>query len=151
MASSSTEVMSIFDRLRSGLLTSSAAETHEVAIAFGQVLPEDTQLALSGDLGSGKTTFVQGLARAWSIGEPITSPTFTLVKFYKGKRTLIHVDAYRLEAPDDMDALMIEDFLRSPYCMAVEWPEHTGDWLSEGHLTVRFVLMPDGRHSLTLL
>ncbi|RKX36387.1 MAG: tRNA (adenosine(37)-N6)-threonylcarbamoyltransferase complex ATPase subunit type 1 TsaE [Verrucomicrobia bacterium] len=143
--------MSIFDRLRSGLTTSSAAETHEVATAFGQMLPKDSQLALNGDLGSGKTTFVQGLARAWSIDDPITSPTFNIVNIYRGSRTLVHVDAYRLDRPADMDALMVEDFLNSPYCLAVEWPEHTGDWLSQDHLTVRLVLMPDGRHSLTLM
>jgi tRNA threonylcarbamoyladenosine biosynthesis protein TsaE len=114
------------------------------------MLPEDSQLALSGDLGSGKTTFVRGLARAWSIDDPITSPTFTLVNIYRGRRTLLHIDAHRLDTPDAMEALMIEDFLTSPYCLAVEWPEHTGDWLSEDHLTVRLERLPDGRHSLTL-
>ena len=103
----STGAMSICDRLQSGLLTSSAAETREVAVAFGQMLPEDTQLALSGDIGSGKTTFVRGLARAWSIEDTITSPTFTLMNIYRGSRTLVHVDAYRFEKPADIDALMI--------------------------------------------
>ena len=143
--------MSIFDSLRSGLLTSSAAETHQVATTFGRMLPEDTHLALSGDLGSGKTTFVQGLARAWSIEDPITSPTFTLVNIYRGTRTLVHVDAYRLDNPAAMETLMIEDFLNSPYCLAVEWPEHTGDWLTHDHLTVKLALLLDGRHSLTLV
>jgi tRNA threonylcarbamoyladenosine biosynthesis protein TsaE len=143
--------MSIFDNLRSGLLTSSAAETEKVAKAFGQMLPEDTQLALSGDLGSGKTTFVRGLARAWSIDDSITSPTFTLMNIYRGSRTLVHVDAYRFEKPADMDALMIEDFLKRPFCLAIEWPEHTGEWLSEDHVTVRLELKSDGCHSLTLL
>ena len=57
------------------------------------------RVAIVGPSGSGKTTFVQGLARAWSIGEPITSPTFPLVNFYKGKRTLIHARCINIQVP----------------------------------------------------
>lgn len=143
--------MSIFDRLGSGIESTSPEETRKVAGELAAVLPDETILALRGDLGAGKTTFVRGLAAAWKIPGPITSPTFTLVNFYRGTRTLVHVDAYRLETPGAMEALMIEDFLRKPWCLAIEWPENTGDWLPASALTLTFDLLPNGNHALGLL
>ena len=142
--------MSISDELKSGITTGSADETLEVAQAFGAHLPIDTVLALSGDLGAGKTTFVRGLARAWDIDGPITSPSYTLVNIYRGNRTLVHVDAYRLEDPGTVDALMIEDFLHSPYALAIEWPEKMGDWLPDSALMLKLGLGSDGKHTLRL-
>lgn len=142
--------MSIFDDLRSGITTGSEDETVEIARAFAHALPVDTVLALSGDLGAGKTTFVRGLARTWAIEGPITSPSYTLVNIHRGDRTLVHVDGYRLETPAAVDALMIEDFLQSPYTLAVEWPEKLGDWMPDSALRLRLELHPDGRHSVRL-
>ncbi|MEZ5276482.1 MAG: tRNA (adenosine(37)-N6)-threonylcarbamoyltransferase complex ATPase subunit type 1 TsaE [Opitutaceae bacterium] len=143
--------MSIFDRLRAGLETTSAEETHLLAREFAAALPSDRVLALSGDLGAGKTTFVRGLAAEWKIPGPITSPTFTLVNIHQGDRTLVHVDAYRLETPSAIDALMIEDFLRSPWCLAVEWPENTGDWIPPSAFNLQLALLPSGHHTLRLM
>lgn len=142
--------MSIFDDLKFGIATDSAEETLALARAFGSALPIDTVLALSGDLGTGKTTFVRGLAHAWGINGPITSPSYTLVNIHRGERTLVHVDAYRLETPDAVDALMIEDFLQSPYTLAIEWPEKLGNWLPDTALKLNLDLHPDGRHSVRL-
>lgn len=142
--------MSIFDDLRAGITTDSEEATLEIARAFARALPIDAVLALSGDLGAGKTTFVRGLARAWGINGPITSPSYTLVNIHRGDRTLVHVDAYRLETPAAVDALMIEDFLQSPYTLAIEWPEKMGDWIPDSALCLRLDLHPDGRHSIRL-
>ncbi len=119
----------IFDKLLAGVETSSAARTHAIARALGEALPPDATLALHGDLGSGKTTFVSGLAKAWDIEGPVTSPTFNLFTIYKGDRMLVHLDAYRLKRAEDMEALMIEEFLKSPWCMAIEWPDNIEGWL----------------------
>ena len=143
--------MNIFDRLRSGIDTASANETVQVARELAGVLPDESVLALHGDLGSGKTTFVRGLAAAWGITGPVTSPTFTLVSLHRGVRTLVHVDAYRMESPAAIDALMIEDFLVKPWCLAVEWPENTGDWLPLSALHLEFELLPDHHHALRLV
>ena len=62
-------------------------------------LPADATLALHGDLGAGKTTFVQGLARAWRVSGPVTSPTYTIFTLHRGDRLCVHLDGYRLEAP----------------------------------------------------
>ena len=116
-------------KLIAGTCSRSAVETEALAARIGAILPVDTVIALHGGLGAGKTTFVRGLARAWGIQEAVTSPTFNLYTIYKGDRQLIHLDAYRLGSGNDLDTLMIEDFLQSPWCLAVEWPERIHDTL----------------------
>lgn len=131
--------MSIFDRLRKGLSTQSASATKEIAMEFAELIPDDSVIALHGTLGVGKTTFVQGLALGFGITEHVTSPTFTIYNIHRGeKRVLVHLDAYRLEQPDQMEALMVDDFLLSPWCLAIEWPEKLGNWLPSNamHLTL---------------
>ncbi len=113
----------ILERLSKGVLTETPEATEALAAELATVVPENHVLALHGDLGAGKTTFIRGLARAWDITEPVTSPTFNLYTLYEGSRQLVHLDAYRLESGSDLDALMIDDFLREPWCFAVEWPE----------------------------
>ena len=113
-------------------------------------MPVDTVLALHGDLGVGKTTFVRGLARAWGIQEAVTSPTFNLYTIYKGDRQLIHLDAYRLDSGTDLDALMIEDFLQTPWCFAVEWPEHIPDALPQDAWHFYLTINEDQSHQIRL-
>jgi tRNA threonylcarbamoyladenosine biosynthesis protein TsaE len=113
----------LFTQLRKGLLSTSVEATEAVGAGLAAALPEDAALALSGDLGSGKTTLVRGLARALKIKETVTSPTFTIYALYEGERQLLHMDAYRLERESDLDSLMLDDFLKSPFLAAVEWAE----------------------------
>lgn len=140
----------LIKQLTAGLRTRSAAETEALAARLGAVLPADSVLALHGDLGAGKTTFVRGLARAWGIAEAVTSPTFNLYTIYKGTRQLIHLDAYRLESGADLDALMIEDFLQSPWCLAVEWPERIPEALPEDALHLCLSIDEDQCHTIQL-
>jgi tRNA threonylcarbamoyladenosine biosynthesis protein TsaE len=145
--------MSIFAELRAGVVTSSAAETQELAERLARALPPEATLALHGDLGVGKTTFVQGLARGFGITHPVTSPTFTIFNLHRGAaRTLVHLDAYRLDGgAAQLDALMLEDFLTPPYCLAVEWPEKIADWLrGESVMHLALGLKDAGRHSIKL-
>lgn len=143
--------MSICDKLRAGVVTESAARTRALAAELAAVLPPDTVLALHGDLGTGKTTFVQGLARGLGVRTPVTSPTFAIYTVHDGDRAkLVHLDAYRLENGRQLEDLLLEEFLISPWCLAVEWPEKTGAWLpsSAWHLTLSIV---DGdRHRIQL-
>ena len=142
---------SICDRLRAGVTTASAEETRALAIEFAAALPPDATLALHGDLGVGKTTFVQGLARGFGVTESVTSPTFTIFTLHRGaQRTLVHLDAYRLSAGAQLDAVMLEDFLASPYCLAVEWPENVASWLPPGTLHLDLGIAPDERHTVRL-
>ena len=138
-------------KLIAGICSRSAVETELLAARIGAILPVDTVLALHGDLGAGKTTFVRGLARAWGIQEAVTSPTFNLYTIYKGDRQLIHLDAYRLGSATDLDALMIEDFLQPPWCFAVEWPEHIPDALPEDAWHFYLTINEDQSHQIRLM
>jgi tRNA threonylcarbamoyladenosine biosynthesis protein TsaE len=141
-------------RLRAGVRTGSAEETRTLAAALARELPADATLALHGDLGAGKTTFVQGLAEGLGICEPVVSPTFTLCRIYArpapGGRSLVHLDAYRLEDPRQAEALLLEDFLESPYCLAVEWPERIAGWIDPGAWHLELGIAEDGSHTLRL-
>lgn len=131
--------MTILEKLRAGIVTASAAETRALAAELAGALPPDTTLALHGDMGVGKTTFVQGLALGLGVKEQVTSPTFAIYSVHQGKeRKLVHLDAYRLEKETQLEDLLLEEFLTSPWCLAVEWPEKTGGWLPKDarHLTL---------------
>ena len=143
--------MTIFEQLRVGRTTSSALETQDLAMQLARALPADVTLALHGNLGVGKTTFVQGLARGFEIFESVTSPTFNIYTVHRGPaRTLVHLDAYRLETPREVDDLLLEDFLISPWCLAIEWPERISDWIPAQALHVELGITPDERHTVQL-
>lgn len=142
--------MSIFAKLRAGVATAAAAETQALAAEFATALPPDTTLALHGNLGVGKTTFVQGLAQGLGITEPVTSPTFNIYTVHRGRRTLVHLDAYRLETAKEIDDLLLEDFLVTPWCLAIEWPEKIAGWVPPGALHLDLGITADQRHTLRL-
>lgn len=141
----------ILETLLTGVTTASAAETQALAAALAAVLPPDTALALHGNLGAGKTTFVQGLARAFGVTEPVTSPTFNLYTIHRGtSRLLLHLDAYRLNSAREADDLLLDEFLTSPWCLAVEWPEKIAEWLPAHTLHLDLGLTADNRHTIRL-
>lgn len=104
-----------------------AAATHDLGWQLGQVLPPGTVLLLEGELGSGKTTLVQGLGAGLGITDAIDSPTFTLVNEYlEGRIPLYHLDLYRLSAAEVID-LALETYWDGievePGIVAIEWAE----------------------------
>ena len=134
--------MTIVEKLKQGVTTDSAEQTRALAAELAAALPPDTTLALHGDMGVGKTTFVQGLAHGLGVAEHVTSPTFAIYSLYRGAtRRLVHLDAYRLESEQQIEPLLLEEFLVSPWCLAIEWPEKTGPWLPADawHLTLSIV------------
>ena len=141
---------SICDRLRTGVVTASADEMRALAAELAGALPRDATLALHGNLGVGKTTFVQGLARGLGIAEPVTSPTFNIFTLHRGPVNLLHLDAYRLESAREVEDLLLDEFLVSPWCLAVEWPEKIADWLPASALHLELGILPDLRHQVRL-
>jgi tRNA threonylcarbamoyladenosine biosynthesis protein TsaE len=142
---------SIFSELRAGVLTSTAEETRALAARLAAALPPGSVLALHGDLGAGKTTFVQGLALGLGIQESVTSPTFAILSLHRGGgKTLVHVDAYRIQGGRALEDLMIDDFLNPPWWVAIEWPENVADWLPATTLDLDLGHAPGQRHSLRL-
>jgi tRNA threonylcarbamoyladenosine biosynthesis protein TsaE len=133
-----------------GVITHSAESTEQAAQDFAQLLPADTTLALEGDLGVGKTTFVRGLVKGFGITEDITSPSFSLLNVYKGKRMIFHVDAYRLTQASSFDDLMIWDSAVSPWNVIVEWPEKVAARLPRSLWKLKATILADGGHQFTL-
>ena len=124
------------------LVTASASPTQAVAAATASHLLPGDVLLLDGDLGAGKTTFTQGLARAMGVGEPVTSPTFTLVRTYPTAFgiELIHADVYRLEDLREIVALGLPEMLDTPAVAVIEWGERALPAIGPEHLGIRFEL-----------
>lgn len=106
------------------LIAPNRVQTRRLARALGRVVPAGTVLGLEGDLGAGKTFFVEALARGLGVPRdvPVTSPTFTLVHQLEGGRLpLVHVDLYRLDSGADIAELGLDEWLPGPGVTAVEW------------------------------
>ena len=105
-------------------ISHSPAETEALGEAWGRKLTRGSVIALSGDLGAGKTQLVRGLARGLGVTSRVHSPTFTLVNEYAGGRwRLFHLDLYRLETPEQIHGAGLEEFLRPDGVAVIEWAE----------------------------
>ena len=116
----------------------SVEETWALARRLADELKPGDVICLEGDLGAGKTTFVQGLAAALGVSGRVTSPTFCLVPEHKSAegRLLVHMDLYRLASEDDVLAIGWEDYLSRGAVLAVEWPERAGGLVPQNAIHV---------------
>lgn len=126
----------------------SPEQTRRVGMRLGTLLRRGSVLCLSGDLGSGKTTMVQGIARGWGSPDNVTSPTFILVNQYRrpdGNR-MYHLDAYRLAGAMEAEDLDL-DLMLEEGCLVIEWPEKIQDVLPGNTLWVNLAwLSEETRH-----
>lgn len=144
--------MTIVEKLKKGVTTGSAEQTRALASELARVLPPDTTLALHGDMGVGKTTFVQGLAQGLGVTGHVTSPTFAIYSVYPGAtRRLVHLDAYRLENERQIESLLLDEFLTSPWCLAIEWPEKITTLLPADAWHLTLSIGNGERHTIRLL
>lgn len=104
----------------------SVEETWALAREIAATLKPGEVVCLEGDLGAGKTTFTQGLAKALCVEGRVTSPTFCIVQEHRGPQLLVHMDLYRLHGEDDVLAIGWEDYLAEGAILVVEWPERAG-------------------------
>ena len=131
----------------------SAAELQQHATQFIARLEASTTattVTLSGELGAGKTTFVQALAKALGVEESVTSPTFVLEKIYQlqGQKfaRLIHIDAYRLKGAHELEVLGWKELLAdSGNLIVLEWPERVAEAIPAGAIRIRFDIEGDER------
>ncbi|PKK90125.1 MAG: tRNA (adenosine(37)-N6)-threonylcarbamoyltransferase complex ATPase subunit type 1 TsaE [Tenericutes bacterium HGW-Tenericutes-6] len=121
-------------------VTHSALETESLGYELGLLLKDEPKVVilLDGDLGSGKTTFTKGLARALGITDVVNSPTYTILKKYTTKdlhhKSLYHFDLYRLsEVGDDFD---LEEYIDGQGMIVIEWPFHVEELLPKDYLMV---------------
>ena len=124
--------------------TRSVEDTRALAAALGAILAPGDVIALSGDLGAGKTAFVQGVARGLGSPDRVASPTFTLVRHYEGRLPIVHMDVYRLDRIQDVMDLGFEDLLDGGGVVLIEWGDMIEGILPLDHLMVR-LRFPDDR------
>lgn len=129
------------------ILVHSPEDTQDLAARFAAELGPGSVLALHGELGSGKTCFVQGLARALGVQSRVSSPTFVIVNEHAGRIPLFHVDLYRIQHAGDADSLALSEYMESDGITAVEWAERAAPLLPQRtiHLFFHFELQPETR------
>ncbi|MBI5529418.1 MAG: tRNA (adenosine(37)-N6)-threonylcarbamoyltransferase complex ATPase subunit type 1 TsaE [Deltaproteobacteria bacterium] len=127
-----------------------AAFTGRLGFALGRQLNAGAVVGLIGELGTGKTVFVRGLARGLGLrGARVVSPTFTLVNEYLGKTPLYHFDLYRLGDPSELDSIDYRKYLSGGVC-AVEWFERFPDAWPADAIVVRFEYLLPRRRTITI-
>ncbi len=144
------------------MVTKSAQETAGVAEALARHVlgegkgkePSFNSICLYGALGAGKTTFTQGFARGLGIGTRLLSPTFIIVRRYsipKNSRMFYHMDLYRVEGQEALEALGIDEIFAYPDALVVvEWAEKLGDLLPDKRIEVHLSVQNDGKHQITI-
>jgi tRNA threonylcarbamoyladenosine biosynthesis protein TsaE len=127
-------------------VSNSPGETRHLGERLGGLLEAGDVILLSGELGAGKTVFVQGLARGLGFDGGVSSKSFVLLGEYPGRLTLYHADLYRLDDPDQVQDLALDE-ISADGVLAVEWPERAGEGvLPEEHLCIEFeVVSEDSR------
>jgi tRNA threonylcarbamoyladenosine biosynthesis protein TsaE len=114
----------------------SAEAMRSLAAALATLLAGGDVVVLTGDLGAGKTTFVQGAARALGVTDPVVSPTFTLVRRYRGSRPVYHVDVYRLDRIQEVIDLGFEEMFEDDGVTFVEWGDVIEGLLPDAYLEI---------------
>jgi tRNA threonylcarbamoyladenosine biosynthesis protein TsaE len=136
--------MPILDDHTMDFFSRSPEQTRHLGMRLGGALQAGDVICLQGDLGAGKTTFVQGIAEGWGSVDAVSSPTFIIVNQYRdaGERQLFHMDAYRLDSAPEAEELDLDEMLaRGP--LLIEWPERMKQLIPPEHLWVELEYMND--------
>jgi tRNA threonylcarbamoyladenosine biosynthesis protein TsaE len=127
----------------------SPEQTRRIGMRLGAALQPGDVICLQGDLGAGKTTFVQGMAHGWGSLDAVSSPTFIIVNVYRraDEARLFHMDAYRLDSTPEAEELDLDSMLAQG-ALLIEWPERIGDLLPDERLWIQFEHVDDEEREL---
>lgn len=131
-------------------ISTSAEETRHLASQLAGQLKAGDCVILIGELGAGKTTFVQGLAQGLGVAEVVRSPTFILMREYHGRVPLYHFDAYRIESLNELREIGFEETLRAQGVTVIEWGEKAKGLLPASCWQVEIELLADRRRKIKL-
>ena len=127
-------------------------ETERFAESLAEGFTGGEVLLLHGDLGAGKTHFVKGLAKGLGIDEVITSPTFALHNSYEGRLTLNHFDFYRIEDPEEVAILGLDEFFYDKHAVsAIEWSENIKDLLPKNCINITIEKISDNSRKIIVV
>ncbi|MCE5283842.1 MAG: tRNA (adenosine(37)-N6)-threonylcarbamoyltransferase complex ATPase subunit type 1 TsaE [Deltaproteobacteria bacterium] len=135
------------------LISESPSETFRIGEVLGERLAGGDCVALTGELGSGKTCLTQGIARGLGVSNAfaVTSPTFTILNEYPGARTaLYHMDAYRLEGTPDLFEMGYDEYLLGSGVMVIEWAERIADSIPDGAISIDIVYLDETRRRIRI-
>ncbi|WP_019157052.1 tRNA (adenosine(37)-N6)-threonylcarbamoyltransferase complex ATPase subunit type 1 TsaE [Robertmurraya massiliosenegalensis] len=130
------------------ITSTNPSETMELAKRLARLLKPQDVITLEGDLGAGKTTFTKGLAEGLHIKKTVNSPTFTIIKEYKGDLPLYHMDVYRLEGSDE--DLGFDEYFEGDGVTVVEWAHLIEDQLPNDRLMIRLTHEAEDKRLITL-
>ena len=131
------------------MILKTTAQTEAFGLYLGKKLKAYDVLALVGDLGTGKTTFVKALAKGMGLSSEVTSATFAILNIYEGELPLYHFDVYRLKDEDEFFDMGGEDMLDSGAVCAVEWADIIADSLPEDVLRLEFRRVDEDTREVT--
>jgi tRNA threonylcarbamoyladenosine biosynthesis protein TsaE len=129
---------------RAELETKSPAATEALAAAAAGALAPGDIVLIAGDVGTGKTTFVRGAARALGVTDRVTSPSFTIGQTYSGPVPVSHVDLFRLESLDGEDPALLSDYLTPERVAFIEWPGAGLPWIDPERIVLELELTHAG-------
>lgn len=124
------------------IFTNEEAQSIELGYKLGLLLECPSTILLEGDLGAGKTTFTKGIGKALEVTKTINSPTFTIMKCYKGKYPLYHLDLYRLDGVNQ--EFDLEEYIDSGIAV-IEWPHQADELLPKEYLRIIITIENDKR------
>jgi len=137
--------------MRVAIRTTTADDTRAVGEALAPILRARDAVALTGELGAGKTTLAQGIARGLGVSDPVVSPTFTLIREYRGRELdIAHVDVYRLDRMQDVVDLGLDELGDGEALLLVEWGDAVDALLPPGHLTIELTSDADDVRTLVV-
>jgi len=134
------------------IMSGSLTETQSLGETIGRKLDSIFMIGLSGELGSGKTSFVQGLARGLDVPENyyITSPTYSIIHEYSGRIPLFHIDLYRIREKDEIFETGLYEMLDRFGIFAIEWPEFVINDLGADFLSIHFEIIDDDTRKISV-
>jgi tRNA threonylcarbamoyladenosine biosynthesis protein TsaE len=130
------------------LISNSPEETIQFASRLGARLPAGSVVVLHGNLGSGKTVFVKGVAKGVGGKEMVTSPTFVFVNVYQGRIPVYHLDLYRIESPDQADSVGYEEYFDSDGVTLIEWGERVKSFLPKKAVWIEFEVLGEKKRRI---
>jgi len=125
------------------LIVNTVEETFKIGELIGALVNSGDIICLIGDLGTGKTHLTKGIAKGLGIEDHVTSPTFTIVNEYTGRLTLYHFDVYRVNDPEEIEAIGFDEYIFSDAVSIIEWANYIEELIPTNNLTITIEKHPE--------